>query len=210
MTTRMRIGMTVQATSISRVVRGARGNGVRLGVELHHHIDQQRQHEERDHGDDRQQQAIVEPVNSFHGRRRRLLQAHLPRLGIAFDGLGFGHARKGPPKSPRTAVNVLRNFIVTLSSQSPGGEAPGRLAAAVPVARHSGGDCEPHSEACRNVGRRGKTSLRSRPWAQPEFRPNCRRNPRAAARRATRQDRTKTGLSWPTASAKPAPFRTRR
>ena len=180
-----------------RVVGGRGGDRVRLGVELHHHIEQQRQHEERDHGDDRQQQAVVEPVNAFHGRARRPPAGPSARARHGLRWPGPRRCAAKPAQAPSTAVNMLRNFIVTLSHSSGlAAGAQGGRPAAVPRPADPSGDCEPHSQACRNVGGRGKTSLRRRRLGRSRNSAPIAQETAARGARATCRNRRKPRLSW--------------
>ena len=116
MPTRIRIGTTVQSTSISVLWRGLRRHRVGARVEAHHAVDEQRQDEQRDQRHD-DQHAVVEAVDHLHDRRRRRLKVDLPRLrASARAGLppNAATARAGqqPAPSPLASVDVPTNPLL--------------------------------------------------------------------------------------------------
>ena len=74
--------MIVQAISSTVLWVVVRRRRVARGVEAAHDVEQQRQHEQRDQGDDHQQQ-VVQRRDLLHQRRVGGREAHLPIVGHA-------------------------------------------------------------------------------------------------------------------------------
>ena len=98
--------MIVQAISSTVLCVVVVGVGLRGRMEAPHDVEQQRQHEHRDQGDDHQQQ-VVQRLHLLHQRRVGRRKVHLPVMGHADDGrllllrLGASRRSQGPPAAFR-------------------------------------------------------------------------------------------------------------
>ena len=94
-----------------RVVGGAGGLGIALLVEADHHVDEQAENEQRDHGDD-DGDVGMERGDLLHDRRGGLLEAHLPRRRLTIAGIGrAAHRRGSPPRQDRSAFDRRSPFL---------------------------------------------------------------------------------------------------
>ncbi len=82
MVTRISTGTTVQTTSIRVLWVVREGTGLARALKRTITIDQQAEHEQRDHPDDPEQE-VMEPDDVVHDRGGGLLQADLPGLRLS-------------------------------------------------------------------------------------------------------------------------------